>query len=40
MEQPLTKEFEVKWADLDPNRHMRHSAYNDYAAHMRVKFLE
>ncbi|MTI38490.1 thioesterase family protein [Fulvivirga lutimaris] len=40
MEQPLTKEFEVKWADLDPNRHMRHSAYNDYAAHMRVKILE
>jgi acyl-CoA thioester hydrolase len=40
MEKPLTKEFEVKWADLDPNRHMRHSAYNDYAAHMRVKFFE
>ncbi len=39
-ETPLTKEFEVKWADLDPNRHMRHSAYNDYAAHMRVKILE
>ena len=36
----LTKEFEIKWADLDPNRHMRHSAYNDYAAHMRVKILE
>ncbi|MEQ8245110.1 thioesterase family protein [Fulvivirga sp.] len=40
MDKPLTKEFEVKWADLDPNRHMRHSAYNDYAAHMRVKILE
>ncbi|HNP19082.1 MAG TPA: thioesterase family protein [Fulvivirga sp.] len=40
MEKPLTKEFEVKWADLDPNRHMRHSAYNDYGAHMRVKILE
>ena len=40
MSQPLTKEFEVKWADLDPNRHMRHTAYNDYAAHMRVKILE
>lgn len=36
----LVKEFEVKWADLDPNRHMRHTAYNDYAAHMRVKILE
>jgi acyl-CoA thioester hydrolase len=40
MDKPLTKEFEVKWADLDPNRHMRHSAYNDYAAHMRLKILE
>ncbi len=40
MEKPLTKEFEVKWADIDANRHMRHSAYNDYAAHMRVKILE
>jgi len=34
------KQFEVKWSDLDPNRHMRHTAYNDYAAHMRVKILE
>lgn len=40
MDKPLVKEFEVKWADLDPNRHMRHSAYNDYAAHMRNKILE
>ena len=36
----LTKEFEVKWADLDPNRHVRHTAYNDYAANMRIKILE
>ena len=32
--------FEVRWADVDANRHMRHSAYNDYAAHLRVKLLE
>jgi len=32
--------FEVRWADLDANRHMRHSAYNDYAAHLRVKLLK
>ena len=31
--------FEVRWADTDSNRHMRHSAYNDYAAHLRVKLL-
>lgn len=30
------KNFEVKWADMDPNRHMRHSVYNDYAAQTRV----
>ena len=40
MNEPLKKEFEVMWSDLDPNRHMRHSAYNDYAAHMRLKILE
>ena len=40
MDKPLTKEFEVQWSDLDPNRHMRHSAYNDYAAHMRLKIFE
>lgn len=28
--------YEVTWADMDPNRHMRHSVYNDYAAHTRV----
>lgn len=32
--------FEVRWADIDANRHMRHSAYNDYAAHLRVKLLK
>ncbi|WP_196885346.1 thioesterase family protein [Aureivirga sp. CE67] len=31
--------FKSKWADFDPNRHMRHSAYNDYAAEARVRFL-
>lgn len=40
MDKPLKKEFEVQWSDLDPNRHMRHSAYNDYAAHMRLKLFE
>ena len=33
-------EFEVRWADMDANRHMRHSAYYDYAAHLRVKLLK
>ncbi|MET2985949.1 acyl-CoA thioesterase [Aureibaculum conchae] len=31
--------FHTKWADFDANRHMRHTAYNDYAAECRVRFL-
>ncbi|WP_230471225.1 acyl-CoA thioesterase [Hymenobacter jejuensis] len=31
--------FTVIWADMDPNVHMRHSAYNDYAAQTRLDFL-
>ncbi len=34
------KIFEPIWADMDPNRHMRHTAYNDYAAQVRVAFLQ
>lgn len=30
------KTCEVRWADLDPNRHLRHSVYLDYAAQARV----
>ena len=29
--------FTTRWADFDPNNHMRHSAYNDYAAEARVR---
>ncbi|MGH8397026.1 MAG: acyl-CoA thioesterase [Gammaproteobacteria bacterium] len=32
-------EFSVRWADLDPNGHLRHTAYMDYAAQARVGFL-
>lgn len=34
-----TKTFDIRWADLDPNGHMRHSAYADYGAQARVGFL-
>lgn len=30
--------FNTRWSDFDPNRHMRHSAYNDYAAELRIRF--
>ena|SRR5688572_25782173 len=34
-----TKNFVIRWADLDANIHMRHSAYNDYAAQTRLLFM-
>lgn len=32
------REIEVRWADCDANRHVRHSAYYDYGAHSRIRF--
>jgi acyl-CoA thioester hydrolase len=34
------KIVEIRWADLDPNFHLRHSVYYDYGAYCRVSFLE
>lgn len=31
-------DFTTKWSDFDPNRHMRHTAYNEYAAEVRVRY--
>lgn len=37
------KEFkakvEIRWSDLDPNFHLRHSVYYDWGAFVRLKFL-
>lgn len=33
------KTFEIRWADLDPNRHVRSTVYADYATHARVAWL-
>ena len=30
---------ELRWADLDPNFHLRHSVYYDWAATCRISFL-
>jgi acyl-CoA thioester hydrolase len=39
----MTSSFSIKvqirWADIDANRHLRHSAYYDYGATIRMKFL-
>ncbi len=39
MSESYAKTFEIRWADLDPNAHMRHSAYADYGAQARIGFL-
>lgn len=31
--------IQIRWSDMDANRHLRHSVYYDYAAAMRVAFL-
>ena len=31
--------YRTRWADMDPNGHMRHSAYADYAADQRIIIL-
>ena len=31
--------IQVRWADIDANRHLRHSVYYDYGATMRMKVL-
>ncbi len=33
-----TKEFEVRWSDVDANRHLRNSAYIDFMSHTRMSF--
>ncbi len=32
--------FLSKWADFDANKHMRHTAYNDYAAESRLRLFK
>lgn len=31
--------LDVRWSDLDPNFHLRHSVYYDYGALCRIRFL-
>lgn len=33
------KTLEVRWSDLDPNYHVKHSVYYDYGAYCRISFL-
>lgn len=33
------KDIQVRWSDLDPNFHLRHSVYYDWGAFCRIEFL-
>lgn len=37
--QSFTKDVQVRWSDLDPNVHLRHSVYYDWGAFCRIAFL-
>lgn len=33
------KDFEIRWSDIDANRHLANSAYVNFMAHTRMSFL-
>ena len=33
------KDVDIRWSDLDPNFHLRHSVYYDFGAYCRISFL-
>jgi len=35
----FSKEISIRWANLDPNYHMRQSAYYDFGAQHRIEIL-
>jgi acyl-CoA thioester hydrolase len=37
--QPFVRPIHIRWADIDPNFHVRHSVYYDWAASCRLDFL-
>ncbi len=37
--QHFTRSMQVRWSDMDANRHLRHSVYYDYGAAMRMMVL-
>ena len=38
--QSFVRPIQIRWADLDPNFHLRHSVYYDYGAFCRIGFFE
>lgn len=35
----FSREIQLRWSDLDPNLHVRHSVYYDWAAFARLEYL-
>jgi len=35
----FVKDIQLRWSDLDPNFHLRHSIYYDWGAFCRIEFL-
>jgi acyl-CoA thioester hydrolase len=33
------KEFEIRWSDIDANRHLSNSAYISFMSHTRMSFM-
>ena len=40
MSAPFRTTIEVRWADLDGNRHVRNTAFSDYATQGRLRYLD
>jgi acyl-CoA thioester hydrolase len=36
----FSKRISIRWADIDPNFHLRHSAYYDFGSQQRIEILE
>ncbi|MFC5047557.1 acyl-CoA thioesterase [Aquimarina hainanensis] len=34
-----TKDFDIRWSDIDANRHLANSAYQNFMSHTRMAFL-
>lgn len=39
MSNTFIQQVQVRWSDLDPNFHVRHSVYYDYGAYCRICYL-
>lgn len=40
MNEIFKRQVEIRWSDLDPNFHVRHSVYYDWGAYMRTVLME